>query len=282
MAKIKTSEKAYKNLDFLNSPEGRSIRILSEYLEPRERFKKQNIIDTVVLFGSARFKSKSEALKEYEEIKKIDPKSVPNFPQKLRAAQVQVRMSKYYEDAVELSRMLTEWSLNLPTEENRFIICSGGGPGIMEAANKGAKSAGGYSIGLNISLPFEQFVNNYVTPELTFEFHYFFMRKFWFVYLAKALIIFPGGFGTLDELMEVLTLVQTGKIKKQMKIIIYGEEYWRKVINFDALIDHGTISMEDLNLFSFSSSPIEVFNEITQHFEKNYLNRKGKSKSISL
>lgn len=282
MSRPKPPVKAYKNLDFLNSPDGRSIRILSEFLEPKARFDKNNIVDTIVLFGSARFKSRKDATKDYNDIQKLDPKKVPNFAHKLRKAQMLVEMSKYYEDAVELSRRLTEWSMNLPTDKNRFIVCSGGGPGIMEAANKGAKLAGGFSIGLNISIPFEQFVNKYVTPELRFEFHYFFMRKFWFVYLAKSLVVFPGGFGTMDEFMEVITLLQTGKIKKQMKIIVYDEKYWKTIINFDALIEYGTINAEDMELLSFCNTPEEAFREITQHFEKNYLNRPNNKKSISL
>jgi len=282
MARIKPTVKAYKNTDFLNSSDGRTLRILSEFLEPHSRFKKHNIVDTIVMFGSARFKSKKDAIKEYNTIKKLDPAAVPNFAKKLRHAQIMVEMSKYYEDTVELARLLTEWSLNLPTEENRFIICSGGGPGIMEAANKGAKLAGGLSIGLNISIPFEQYINTYVTQELQFEFHYFFMRKFWFTYLAKSLIVFPGGFGTMDEMMEVLTLVQTGKIKKQMKIIVYDEKYWKKIINFDALIEYGTISPEDMKLFSFCNTPQEAFKEITQYFERFYLHKREVKKSISL
>jgi uncharacterized protein (TIGR00730 family) len=282
MDKIKQPLKAYKNPDFLNSANGRAIRILSEFFEPKARFKKFSIVDTIVVFGSARLKSKKESLKNYNEVKKLDPEKTPDFPQKLRAAQKLIEMSRYYEEAVELTRKLTEWSLNLPVEENRFIVCSGGGPGIMEAANRGAKAAGGYSIGLNISLPFEQFANNYVTPELSFEFHYFFMRKFWFVYLAKALIIFPGGFGTLDELMEVLTLVQTEKIKKQMKIIIYDEKYWKKILNFDALIEYGTIDENDMKLFSFAATPQEAFDLVTSHFEKYYLQKRYSKKSVSL
>ncbi|MDP4191428.1 MAG: LOG family protein [Bacteroidota bacterium] len=278
----KLTVKAYKNQDFLNSPDGRSIRILAEFLEPKARFDKNNIIDTIVLFGSARLLSKSDAQKLYEQVKLLDPKEVPNYAHKLRHAQVMLEMSRYYEDAVELSRLLTEWSLNLPTEKNRFIVCSGGGPGIMEAANKGANLAGGLSVGLNISIPFEQFINTYVTPELKFEFHYFFMRKFWFVYLAKSLIVFPGGFGTMDEFFEVLTLLQTGKIKKQMKVIVYDEKYWKKVINFDALIEFGTINPEDMELFSFCNTPMQAFNEITEHFEKNYLNKITSKKSITL
>ncbi|MCU7492655.1 MAG: LOG family protein [Ignavibacteria bacterium] len=283
MSRPKPPVKAYKNADFLNSPDGRPIRILSEFFEPKARFEKNNILDTIVMFGSARFKSRKDALKDYNDFKNLDPKKVPNFAQKLRHAQIMVEMSKYYEDAVELSRMLTEWSLNLPTEKNRFIMCSGGGPGIMEAANKGAKLAGGFSIGLNISIPFEQFVNKYVTPELKFEFHYFFMRKFWFAYLAKALIVFPGGFGTMDEFTEVLTLMQTGKIKKQMKIIVYDEKYWKTVLNFDALIEFGVINPEDLDLLSFCNTPEEAFREITQYFEKHYLNKPtNHKKSITL
>jgi uncharacterized protein (TIGR00730 family) len=183
-------------------------------------------------------------------------------------------MSKYYDDAVELSKKLTSWSMNLETEANRFIICTGGGPGIMEAANKGAKQAGGYSIGLNISIPFEQFVNRYVTSDLKFEFHYFFMRKFWFAYLSKALIVFPGGFGTMDELFEILTLVQTGKIRKKLCLVIYDEKYWRKIINFDALIDCGVISKEDMELFHFCSDVDSVYKVIVNHLEKNFI--KGK------
>ena len=184
-----------------------------------------------------------------------------------------VKMSKYYEDAVELSKRLTEWSLNLDTSGNRFIICTGGGPGIMEAANKGAKLAGGYSLGLNISIPFEQFVNKYVSPDLRFEFHYFFMRKFWFAYLAKALIVFPGGFGTMDEFFEILTLIQTDKIKKKMLLIVYDEKYWKNIINFDGLVANAVISPADLNLFSFCENVDDAFKLITNHFEKYYLKK---------
>lgn len=274
MIKFKQPLKAYKNPDFLNSPDGRVIRILSEFFEPKARFEKYNILDTIVMFGSARFKSKKESLKEYGEIKKLDPKKVPDFPQKLRKAQKLVEMSRYYEDAVDLSRRLTEWSINLPVEENRFIVCSGGGPGIMEAANKGAKLAGGYSIGLNISIPFEQFVNKYVPPELAFEFHYFFMRKFWFSYLSKALIVFPGGFGTFDELFEILTLVQTEKIRKKLAVIIYDEKYWKTVVNFNALIDNGLISESDLKLFHFCNDVDSAYKIVTEHLEKNFMKEK--------
>ena len=213
-------------------------------------------------------------MKEYNKIKASDPKTTPNFAQKLRTAQQHVEMSKYYEDAVDLAKKITTWSLNLGLDSNRFIISTGGGPGIMEAANKGAKLAGGYSVGLNISIPFEQFVNKYVTPQLSFEFHYFFMRKFWFAYLGKALIVFPGGFGTMDEFFEMVTLVQTGKIKKNLLIIIYDEKYWKNLINFEALVEAGMISREDLNLFSFCNTPDEAMKCVTKHFEKYYLKKK--------
>lgn len=270
MKKKITVQKAYKNLDFLASAEARTIRILSEYYEPKARFQKHNIVDTIVFFGSARIISRKDALKLVEKAQKDNSKSSElNFDRAVK----QLEMSKYYEDAVKLSKKLTLWSKSLGLDKNRFIVCSGGGPGIMEAANKGAKLAGGHSIGLNISIPYEQFVNKYVDPELAFEFHYFFMRKLWFIYLAKALIVFPGGFGTLDELMEVLTLVQTKKITKKMKVIMYDENYWKEVINFDALIEHGTISREDMKLFDFSNSVDDAFDKMTNHFKKYFLNK---------
>jgi uncharacterized protein (TIGR00730 family) len=272
MAKERTLLKAYENLEFINSSEGRIIRMLSEFLYPQSQFRKHKIIDTIVFFGSARLKSRKDAVKEYNRFKTINPKTTDKLAEGLRFAQHQVNMSKYYEDAVELSRRLTEWSLGLQTYANRFIICTGGGPGIMEAANKGAKLAGGYSLGLNISIPFEQFINKYATPELSFEFHYFFMRKFWFAYLAKSLIVFPGGFGTMDEFFEILTLIQTGKIKKKMLLIVYDEKYWKSILNFEGLVQNSVISRSDLNLFSFCNSVDEAFNKIKNHFERHYLN----------
>jgi len=271
---MKKPVKAYQDDNFLNSSDGRTIRIITEYLQPKSKFKKYKVMDTIVFFGSARLKSKREAMKEYNFIKKSNPKQVENFAKKLREAQLLLDMSRYYEDAVELSRRLTEWSLNLETNANRFIVCTGGGPGIMEAANKGAKKAGGYSIGLNISIPFEQFVNNYVTPDLSFEFHYFFMRKFWFAYLSKALIVFPGGFGTMDELFEILTLVQTAKVRKKLAVIMYDKKYWSRVINFDALVEMGMISKSDLNLFSLTDSIEDAFDIIVKHLKKYYSNEK--------
>ncbi len=272
MAKKKQVYKAYENLDFLNSSDARILRILSEFLQPQTKFRKHKIIDTIVFFGSARLKSKREAMAEYNKFKTINP-STTRLAESLRKAQHMVNMSKYYEDAVSLSRRLTEWSMGLATFANRFIVCTGGGPGIMEAANKGAKLAGGYSVGLNISIPFEQFVNKYVSPELRFEFHYFFMRKFWFAYLAKCLVVFPGGFGTMDEFFEIMTLLQTGKIKKKMQVIVYDEKYWKNVINFDGLVTNELINSNDLKLFSFCNSVDEAFEAITKYFKKHYLTK---------
>jgi len=278
MAKDLKPKKAYENLNFLDSPDGRTVRMLTEYLHPKSKFRKHKIMDTIVFFGSARLKSKRDAMKDYNEIKNKNPKSTQGFARKLREAQLMVNMSKYYQDAVELSRRITEWSMNLETSANRFIVCTGGGPGIMEAANKGAKRAGGYSVGLNISIPYEQFVNKYVTPELSFEFHYFFMRKFWFAYLSKAFVIFPGGFGTMDEMFEMLTLVQTDKIRKKLALIIYDEKYWKSIINFDALVEKGLISASDLKLFTFCNSLDDAYEAIIKHLKKYY--RKGKEPAV--
>ncbi len=253
--------KAYNNLKFLNSPDARVIRMLAEFLEPQRRFRDYKVRDSIVFFGSARILPRAEATvlarEAHDRMKDIVRPSTKQL-REFRSAQMRLEMSKYYEDTVELARLLTEWSKGL-SESNRFVVCSGGGPGIMEAANKGAHLAGGKSIGLNISLPFEQHANQYVTPGLDFEFHYFFMRKLWFVSLAKALVILPGGFGTLDELMEVLTLLQTKKVTKRLVVVIYGSEYWRKVFDFDTMIDYGLINRRDLELFKFIDTPTEAF-----------------------
>jgi uncharacterized protein (TIGR00730 family) len=188
---------------------------------------------------------------------------------KLEAARIQLEMSRYYEDAVELAKLLTTWSRGLK-EKNRLVISSGGGPGIMEAANKGAKLAGGRSVGLNISLPFEQTSNPYVSDGLDFEFHYFFMRKLWFVYLSKAMVMFPGGFGTFDELFEVLTLVQTRKLKKKVTVLLYGRDHWEKTVNFENLVHLGLIGAEDLKLFKFAETPQEAFDCIVSDLRKKY------------
>ena len=259
--------KAYNNLEFLNSPDARVIRLISEFLEPARRFKKEGIKDTIVFFGSARVMPREEAL---ERLKDLSRKH-RNSSQKgeMEAAKIALDMSRYYEDAVELAKLLTIWSSGLK-EKNRLVISSGGGPGIMEAANKGAKLAGGRSVGLNISLPFEQSSNPYIPDELNFEFHYFFMRKLWFVYLSKAMVMFPGGFGTFDELFEVLTLVQTRKLKKQVTVVMYGREHWEKTVNFGNLVHLGLINSEDLKLFHFAETPQEAFDFIVRDLRKKY------------
>jgi hypothetical protein len=299
------ADKAYLNEEFLKSPEARVIRLLSEYVEPRARFQREMVKDTIVFFGSARVQSREEAAARKHQLEHTDSviertHSRSEAVQKeldtaRKMADNQLRLSEYYEDAVELARLLTDWSVHVaareyerkaasePDEERipfvsrevvkthsfkqRYVICSGGGPGIMEAANKGAALAGGLSIGLNISLPYEQMPNSYITDDLNFEFHYFFMRKFWFAYLSKALVIFPGGFGTLDELFEILTLVQTGKIRKKMPIVIYGKEYWDKVLNLGAIAEMGLIDPDDLLLIHYSDSPEEAFEYLKTELE---------------
>ncbi len=269
-------EKAYRNMEFINSPDARTIRILAEFLEPMHRFKKYNIYDTIVFFGSARTLNPQEAEKKLQEVQeRIDASSQEPLEQslldELEYAQNQVFLARYYNDAEELARRMTEWSKSL-NSTHRFVVTSGGGPGMMEAANKGALEANGMSIGLNISLPMEQFSNPYISPELNFEFHYFFMRKYWFVYLAKALVIFPGGYGTLDELFETLTLIQTEKVKKEMPIVIYGKEYWDQVINLEALVKYGAISREDLDLVRFCDTVDEAFNYLKDELTRIHLN----------
>jgi uncharacterized protein (TIGR00730 family) len=231
---------AYRNREFLDGPEGRSLRILSEYLYPLSHFRRERVHDTVVFFGSAR-------------LMEMGP------------------LGRYYNEARELARRLTAWSDGLPDSDRRFVVCSGGGPGIMEAANRGASDAKGKTVGLNIGLPFEQRPNPFVTPELSFEFHYFFMRKFWFSYLAKALVVFPGGFGTMDEMMEILTLMQTQKLMKRMVVLLYGTTFWKEIINFDALVRHGMIAADDLNLFEFADDVDTAFKILETGLTKYYL-----------
>jgi uncharacterized protein (TIGR00730 family) len=238
---------AYREEAFLQSPDSRSLRILSEYLWPLAHFQEEKIQDTIVFFGSAR----------------IDE----NGP-----------LSRYYREARELARLVTEWTQSFPApakpsepHHRRFVVCSGGGPGIMEAANRGASDAGGKTIGLNIGLPFEQRPNPYITPELCFEFHYFFMRKFWFAYLAKALVVFPGGFGTLDELTEILTLAQTQKLESKILIVLYGSEFWREILNFEALVKHGMIAESDLQLFHFADTPESALRILKEDLTRYYL-----------
>ena len=277
---------AYENKEFIDSPDGRMLRIMAEYYEPQSRFRRERIQDTVVFFGSARFRALDEAHQQLELLdntgstKPAPPEEQPARPgedevetSKLKhdRAEAAVEMAHYYEAARELARMMTEWSSKLPGRRHRFVITSGGGPGIMEAANRGAWEAGGKTIGLNIKLPFEQMPNPYITPALNLNFHYFFMRKYWFAYLAKALVVFPGGFGTLDEMFELLTLAQTHKLAKPITVVIYGSKYWKNVIDLEMLADKGAISPKDLDLFQFADTPEDAFRILQQGLTANHL-----------
>ncbi len=272
-------QKSYENISFLKSPPARLIRVLCELIEPEVRFRQQHIRDTIVFFGSARTMPREVAERKLKNIKaRLAQKTRPSSVFKIlyKRAQHELMMSRYYEEASQLAEKLTTWSQEMHDPSNRFIVCSGGGPGIMEAANKGAQKAGGPSIGLNISLPAEQIPNPYQTHEISFEFHYFFIRKFWFFYLAKALVVFPGGFGTLDELFELLTLVQTRKSRKYMPIILYGKGYWNEVLNFQAMLKWGTIYREDLKLFRFFDDVDSAFKYLTFELTKLYLHKPKK------
>src|SRR6187397_1818145 len=263
---------AYLFPEFLESAEARPIRILAEYLKPLGRFKEQKIQDTVVFFGSARVDSRERAERS---LKTLRARGVPDadghYTAELKKSRKAVEWARYYEEARELSRLLTTWSRTLPSEHHRFVVTSGGGPGIMEAANRGAREAGGKTIGLNIRLPFEQGLNPYVTEGLRFEFHYFFMRKFWFAYLAKALVIFPGGYGTCDELFEILTLVQTDKLSKKIAVILYGSEYWDAVLSLKPMEEWGAIVEQDLELLQHADLPPEAFEQLREHLITHHL-----------
>jgi uncharacterized protein (TIGR00730 family) len=269
---LKPAPLAYENETFINSPDGRILRILAEYQEPLVRFRREQIQDTVVFFGSARFQGGAAANKNLAAVEGSGAhSSAAQREQALKSAHAAVDMARYYEDARRLAFLLTKWSIQIPARRHRFVVTTGGGPGIMEAANLGAHEAGGKTIGLNINLPFEQNPNSYITPALNFEFHYFFMRKFWFAYLAKALVIFPGGFGTIDELFEILTLAQTDKLAKKILVVIYGSEYWNRIMNFQAFVDAGTVSPEDLNLFKFVDTPEDAFDFLREGLTKYHL-----------
>ena len=269
---LKSAPVAYQNEPFLNSPDGRILRMLAEYQEPLARFRREQIQDTVVFFGSARFQGSKDAAKSLETVEQSHAaEGAARLQADLKLAQAHVNMARYYEDARNLAHMLTKWSIQIPARRHRFVVTTGGGPGIMEAANLGAHEAGGKSIGLNIQLPFEQHPNQYITPALNFQFHYFFMRKFWFAYLAKGLVIFPGGFGTMDELFEILTLAQTDKLAKKILVVIYGSEYWKQIINFQAFVDAGTVSPEDLDQFKVIDSPDEAFEFLRDGLTKYHL-----------
>jgi uncharacterized protein (TIGR00730 family) len=278
---------AYENAEFLNSPDGRLLRIMAEYQEPMARFRRERIQDTVVFFGSARFRALDVASSELEWLANTgSAQPAPEHEQparpgeiesgeasrlKLKLAEAAVEMARYYEDARRLAGMVATWAQTLPGRRHRFVVTSGGGPGIMEAANRGAYEAGCKTIGLNIHLPFEQHPNPYITPELNFDFHYFFMRKYWFAYLAKALVVFPGGFGTLDEMFELLTLAQTKKLAKKITVVIYGSEYWKHVINLELLVEKGAIAPADLELFQWADTPEEAFRILKDGLTENHL-----------
>jgi uncharacterized protein (TIGR00730 family) len=280
---------AYENSAFLDSSDGRLIRMMAEFTEPLARFRHQKIHDTVVFFGSARFHGVDEVNRQ---VKLLDntgstkaapaeeqPAASPEDPNASelgrKRAEAAVEMAQYYEDARKLAYDLTRWSMSIKKKRDRFVVTSGGGPGIMEAANRGAYEAGGKSIGLNIKLPFEQLPNPYVTPELNFEFKYFFIRKYWFAYLAKALVVFPGGFGTLDEMFEVLTLAQTEKLSHQIQVILYGSNYWHSILNFDALVEKGAISPKDMKLFQMADTPEEAFALLQAGLSEHHLDPGG-------
>ena len=253
MSETQPKKHFYSDAEFYTSPESRSLRILSEYLGPRQRFSRNHIEDTIVFFGSARLVSKQKA---EQALKKASKSPSRQMRKKLEN---NLTMSQYYEDSKALAKKLTYWSKKRKNSKHRYIITSGGGPGIMEAANRGASEAKGLTIGLNITVPHEQSGNKWLTPELCMEFHYFFMRKFWMAYLAKALVVFPGGFGTLDELMEILTLIQTKKIKKSIPIVLYGKNFWDNTINWEYLLKAGTVSKKDLDLFTICDSVEDAF-----------------------
>jgi uncharacterized protein (TIGR00730 family) len=259
---------AYLDASFLDSEEARPLRILSEYLEPLRRFRSERIQDTVVFFGSARIHSREEAEQALTHASSSSGAGDGAARARLEKA---VAWSRYYEEARDLAKLLTTWTLSLAAEHRRFVVTSGGGPGIMEAANRGAHDAGGKTIGLNISLPFEQGANPFISEGLHFEFHYFFMRKFWFAYLAKALVVFPGGFGTLDELFEILTLMQTEKLAKQIQIVLYGSEYWDRVLDFEPLAEWGAIAPADLALMQRADTPQDAFALLKEHLTLHHL-----------
>ena len=274
LAQTNWPPKAYKNIDFLDSAAARNIRVLCELSEPAIRFKQHKVHDTIVLFGSARtlHPDDAKARLKIAEAKCAGPsKASETDLRELATARAGVKAAPYYAATMELAERLTRWSMSLDDNTRNFLICSGGGPGIMEAANRGAEKAGGKSIGFGISLPFEQGLNSYITEDLKFEFHYFFVRKYWFVLIAKALVAFPGGFGTLDEVFETLTLVQTKKVKKPLPTVLFGGEFWSNLINFDTLVEWGTISPEDRNLFKIIDSVDEAADYLIEEITKNCL-----------
>jgi uncharacterized protein (TIGR00730 family) len=263
---------AYLDAEFLESEEGRPVRILSEYLDPLKRFKDQKIQDTVVFFGSARVDSRERAERALNTLRARGVHDANDlYESEMKKSRKAVEWARYYEDARELARLLSVWTMSLQSDNHRFVVTSGGGPGIMEAANRGAREGGGKTIGLNIRLPFEQGANPYITDGLHFEFHYFFMRKFWFAYMAKALVVFPGGFGTLDEMFEILTLVQTDKLSKKIGVVLYGREYWQEVLDLKPMSEWGAIAEKDLELLHYADTPADAFQHLRDHLIAHHL-----------
>jgi uncharacterized protein (TIGR00730 family) len=267
---------AYEDPKFLAGVPARPIRIVAEYIHPLVQLKSEGIGDTIVMFGSARIESHETAQARYTRLKgakvsRMSSEDRNRHRAALRSAKSSLEMSRYYEEARQLSYKLTNWALTLGPKPRRFVVCSGGGPGIMEAANRGAYEAGGKSIGLSIELPHEQFANPYISPELSFNFKYFFMRKLWFAQIAKALIVFPGGFGTMDELWEMLTLLQTGKLPKRNLILIYGRKYWDEVLNWKAMVRWGTINEQEYEMLQFADTVDEAFDRIRAGLEKYHM-----------
>lgn len=269
-------EKAYRNPEFLNSPDARVVRMLAEYMEPLSRFEQHGIENTIVFFGSARLRSSEDVQKEIR--RESRGKRTPAKSRRLRQLMETLNMARYYDDAMELARLLAEWSESQPEGEPSYAICTGGAGGIMEAANRGAHEAGGPSVGLNISLPFEQKPNDYISDHLCFDFHYFFMRKLWFALPARALVAFPGGFGTFDELFEILTLVQTHKFDKHVPIVVYGTEFWDDIVDFKALARRGVISPSDLDLLHFSDTPQDALDFLVAQLTQEPPRRRGKGR----
>jgi uncharacterized protein (TIGR00730 family) len=267
---------AHQNPAFMESVSARPIRILAEYLDPLARLRREGVGDTIVMFGSARVEPREQALARLKRLERAAGgrrrgRAISGAQTRSREARAALQMSRYYEEARELARRITAWAMTLGERPRRFVICSGGGPGIMEAANRGAAEAGGKSIGLSIELPHEQLPNPYISPELSFNFHYFFMRKLWFAQLAKALIVFPGGFGTMDELWEMLTLTQTGKLPQHNLILIYGRRYWDEVLDWQAMVRWGTINEHEYSLLQFADTVDDAFERICEGLNKYHL-----------
>ncbi|HVA94589.1 MAG TPA: TIGR00730 family Rossman fold protein [Candidatus Dormibacteraeota bacterium] len=270
--KQKEIDPPYRDPLFMESPPARPVRILTEYIDPLERLRREKVGDTIVMFGSARIRSREQALAHLHKLRKGKRnRATLEYRADLRDAKSALEMSRYYEEARELSRRITSWAMSLGDHPRRFVICSGGGPGIMEAANLGASEAGGKSIGLSIQLPHEQRPNDYISPELSFMFHYFFMRKLWFAQLAKALIIFPGGFGTMDELWEMLTLMQTGKLQRRNLILIYGRKYWDRVLDWKHMLRCGTINHHEYGLLEFADTVDQAFERVRNGLEMHHM-----------